>query len=30
MKQDMNYYGYERDMKKETRKVLHSQVLLDS
>ena len=31
MKQDMNYYSHERDMKKETKKVLlHLQVLLDS
>ena len=30
MKQDINYYSYERDIKKETKKVLHSQVLLDS
>ena len=30
MKQDMNYYGHEREMKKEPKKVLHLRVLFDS
>ena len=30
MKQDMNYYGHERHIKKETKKVFQLRVLLDS
>ena len=30
MRQDMNYYDHERHVKKETKKVLHLTVLLDS